>query len=727
VNRLKNITVSFLLLINIFHFYSEGLKAQEVQSSDQSGKVIWTSKANGVWMITSGQPEKFNLTSSLELTPKYDAINSMTSAPLPINQDEIKFEQHDGKTYIRFPLDKSEKIFGLGLNFKSVEQRGRILRLHVDHYGNSDNGRTHAPVPFFVSSKGYGAFINSARYLDVYVGTGVRRDSKNPPKVYDRTRDKEWTAQPYSDNLEILVPAQGVELVLFSGVNMLDVVRRFNLYNGGGCLPPKWGLGFWHRVPLKFSDKDVNNEVAEFKKNKFPLSVLGLEPGWMSGCYPCTYEWDKTRFPNPQAFVNGLLEQNIRTNVWMNPGISPRSEVYPKIEAYTGSHTEWCGAIADLSLPEAKNVIADHLRKHIINLGVSGFKLDENDGYDNWIWPDIATFPSGVPAEQMRQVYGSLQQNMITGIYKKDNVRTYGLARAANAGSISNPFVLYNDYYDHRDFITALINSSFIGVLWTPEVRASKTSEEWLRRMQTVCFSPLAMLNAWSDGTKPWSFADVADDVKAVANQRLQLIPYLYTAFADYAFYGTPPMRAMNLEEGYNTEATVDEGKLDGTQNPYALALVKEVKDQFMVGENLLIAPLFTGETSRKVILPKGKWYDFYTGNLVGEGEVITVSPGMSHIPVFVKDGGIVPMFSQNEISIESKQPLEIRQYGQKASTYSLYDDDGKSYNYEKGDYTRIQVQVTLDKKGGKTGKIVVPKGKQVWSFSDFKFRFMTE
>jgi hypothetical protein len=72
--------------------------------------------------------------------------------------------------------------------------------------------------------------------------------------------------------------------------------------------------------------------------------------------------------------------------------------------------------------------------------------------------------------------------------------------RAGNAGTSSFPYVIYNDYYNHRDFITALINSSFIGVLWTPEVRASKTSEEWLRRMQTVCFSPVAMLDAWADG-----------------------------------------------------------------------------------------------------------------------------------------------------------------------------------------------------------------------------------
>jgi alpha-D-xyloside xylohydrolase len=596
----------------------------------------------------------------------------------------------------------------------------------MDHYGNADNGRSHAPVPFFISSKGYGVFINSARYLDVYVGVGVRKDSKHPPKIYDRNRDKKWSAQPYSDNLEILVPAQGVELVVFSGASMLEVVQKFNLYNGGGVLPPKWGLGFWQRVPTGFTDREVLEEVAAFKKRGFPLSVIGLEPGWMSASYPCTYDWDSIRFPDPKGFISKLTAQGIKTNAWMNPGMSPASSIYAKMEPYTASHTEWCGVIPDYTLKEAKDLMANHLKDKVIKAGVSGFKMDENDGYDNWLWPDVAVFPSGVSAEQMRQLYGSLQQRMTMDVFHQMNQRTYGLVRAANAGTSSFPYVLYNDYYEHRDFITALINSSFIGVLWTPEVRASKTSEEWLRRMQTVCFSPLAMLNAWSDGTKPWSFPDVADDVKAIAQLRMQLLPYLYTAFADYHFKGIPPMRAMNLEEGYGWETIMEAGKLDATANPYAMALKRESKDQFMVGPSLLVAPLFAGEVTRKVVLPRGRWYDFYTGNYVGDGEVITVSPGLSRIPVFVKDGGIVPMYLESKDDFTQKQVLEIRHYGNQPGSYDLYDDDGISYEYEKGACVRIALKVVKESNGKKQGTVQLPNGKTIWSYSDFRFKFMT-
>ena len=571
--------------------------------STDKGETGWQKETSGVWIMSVGTPEKVNLLSELHITPKVDAIQRMGEADLPISEQDITAELVDGKTYIRFPLEKDEKIFGLGLN------------------GGTDDGRTHAPVPFFVSSRGYGALINSARYIDVWCGTSVRKDSKNPPVVRDRNTDKQWAAQPYSDNLEFLVPAEGVEIVLFGGPTMLDVVRRFNLYNGGGVLPPKWGLGFWHRVPTLFSDKEVNEEVAEFEKRGFPLSVIGLEPGWMSRSYPCTYEWDATRFPDPEGFVKGLNDKHIKTNVWINPYVSPDGELYEKIEPYTGSHTVWCGIVPDYSLPETKKIMTDHFKKHQLDKGVSGYKMDENDGFDSWLWPDVAKFPSGNSAEQLRQIYGSLMQDVTTQMYRSANKRTYGLVRAANAGTTSYPYVIYNDYYNHRDFITALINSSFIGILWTPEVRSSGNAEEWLRRMQTVCFSPLAMLNAWADGTKPWSFPEVEKAVQEVASLRTQLIPYLYTAFADYAFYGTPPVRAMNLESGYQAKTTEEQGELDATKNPYAMAVRREVKDQFMVGPSLLVAPLFAGEEERQVVLPQGKWYDFYTGKYVGEGE----------------------------------------------------------------------------------------------------------
>jgi alpha-D-xyloside xylohydrolase len=676
-----------------------------ITANSQTPILRWEKMANGVWKAKVGKPETNNLLSISESKPKTSAINEMSPVAFPLSPNEIKFEIFDGKTYLRFPLEKAEKIFGLGLNFKTVEQRGRILRLHEDHYDGVDNGRSHAPIPFYVSSKGYGVFINSARYIDIWVGTGVRVDSKNPPVVRDRNTDRKWSAAPYSDNVEVLIPAEGVELYVFGGPSTLDAVSRFNLYQGGGCLPPKWGLGFWHRTPTLFNDQQLLAEVEGFTKHQFPLTVIGLEPGWQSKAYPCTYEWDSTRFPDPKGLISNLKTKGIYTNLWINPYLSPDAKILPALKPYTASHTVWTGFIPDYSMKQTNTIIGNHFQKNLLNIGVSGFKMDENDGFDFWLWPDVTKFPSKIPAEVMRQTYGVMMQKLNTNLFRANNTRTYGLVRASNAGATAFPFVIYNDYYSHRDFITALINSSFIGTLWTPEVRSSGSAEDWLRRMQTVCFSPMAMLNAWADGTKPWTFPEVEKQVADVANLRMQLIPYLYTCFAEYAFYGRPPFRAMNLVDGFAAISKEESAKLDAEKNPYKMAAKKEIKDQYMVGDQLLIAPLFTGETSRKVILPAGKWYDFYTGKLVGEGEVITVTPGLDHIPVFVRDGGIVPMTNSNTVA-EGKYDLIIKHYGDKEASYRLYDDDGKTYDYERGAYSWRTVTIKRDKNGQLVGAI---------------------
>ncbi|MBN2665549.1 MAG: DUF5110 domain-containing protein, partial [Bacteroidales bacterium] len=592
------------------------------------------------------------------------------------------------------------------------------------------NGRTHAPVPFYVSDRGYGVFINSSRYLTVYAGTGVRRDSPEAPEERDRNTDREWSAQPYSDAVEILVPTEGVDVYIFAGPSMLDAIRRYNLYSGGGCLPPRWGLGFTQRVPTLFTAGQVIEEAGEFEKRGFPLDFIGLEPGWQSRSYPCTLEWDTIRYPDPQSFIQIMADMKIRLNLWTNPYISSRSSLYDSILPFTGSHTVWGGVVPDLTIPEAVDIFSNHIDKNQIEIGISGYKIDECDGYDKWLWPDVALFPSGNTSEQLRQTYGLFLQKMTTDLYRQKNKRTYGLVRASNGGGSSFPYVIYNDYYSHEDFITALINSGYSGVLWTPEVRSSKTGEEWLRRFQTVCFSPMAMINAWASGTKPWSFTEVEDEVKEYALLRMQLIPYLYSEFAKYHFHGTPPFRGMNTEPGFDPKVTKDISNSGIEDNPYNEAVIKEIKDQYMAGEYILVAPVFAGIVTRDVVLPQGKWFDFYTGEYAGDGEVIRITPGLSRMPVYVKDGGIIPMMKPelHAPSAGQKYDLEIRHYGTSEGSYMIYDDDGETYDYEKGIFSWREIKVTTDKKGRPYGTMEKAQngkpdniGKVTWRFMSFK------
>jgi alpha-D-xyloside xylohydrolase len=130
---------------------------------------------------------------------------------------------------------------------------------------------------------------------------------------------------------------------------------------------------------------------------------------------------------------------------------------------------------------------------------------------------------------------------------------------------------------------------------------------------------------------------------------------------------------------------------------------------------------------SRISLLPKGKWYDFYTGKLAGEEEVLTIAPGLDIIPVYVRDGGIIPM-TPSVLSIgKGKLPVEVRYYGQKESSFQLYDDDGESFDYEKGKFTRITLSVKKDTAGVLQGAVSIPSGARVWSYGDFNWHFMTQ
>jgi alpha-D-xyloside xylohydrolase len=658
----------------------------------------WEEVASGVWKVQIGDADKELAYTDLAVnSPRLEALNALPKVAFPFTESPVEFLQYDGRNiHVRIPAEADESIYGFGLQLDGIKKNGKVLTLNVDHWAKG-GGRTHAPVPFYISSKGYGVFFNTARFLKVHVKIGNRKDSPNNPDPVDRNPPPEepaqsrWMAQPPGDAVEVNLSANGLEMVVFSGTSLQDIVARYNLYCGGGAMPPLWGLGFWHRVPAAYSAEQTGAEVAEFAANRMPLDVIGLEPGWMTRSYPCTFEWQKHRFPDPAAFTKDMLDLGVHLNLWVNPYISPEGKLYEKMYPLAGSHMVWLGIVPDYMMPEAQDILCKQHNEDHLSIGISGYKVDEVDGYDRWLWPEHASFPSGTPAESMRQAYGMIMQSMLyKNLFHKNNTRTWSQVRSSNGGASGMPFVLYSDSYSHSEYITGISAASLGGVLWTPEVRQARSPEEWRARIQTVCFSPMAQLNAWASGTKPWEYERVTEDVRDVLELRMRLLPYLYTAFADYNRSGIPPMRAMVLEKGASdAEVTVGSAKLDGVTNPYEESVILEQNDQFMFGSSILVAPYYeTNLLKRKVKLPKGNWYDFYTGELVGNGTTIEVATP-ERTPLFVKEGAVIPMLAKAVTQSRDAygHPLEIRHYGKDDGTFELYEDDGKTYGFEKGEY----------------------------------------
>ena len=633
----------------------------------------------GVWKIRLGNPDGEGL---LALTGCRADETLLSGEACPAAAAQIEWEQVRERFVLRVPHDPAERLYGLGLSFEKMTLNYDVRHLRADHYGGSDNGRTHAPVPFYVSDAGYGIFVDTAENISFYMGGAVRVDAKNPPPEINRSRDAGWRCDQDAGYVEASFVGTGADVYLFAGETMRNVVALFNRLCGGGCLPPKWGLGFWQRTHFQYDEAAAERELLEFEEHGLHVDVLGLEPGWQSHCYPCTLEWDLERFSDPAAFVERLRGAGTRVNLWENMFISRKSGIYQEILPLSGSHQVWGGAVPDVTLAPAREILR---RQHEgQRMGVSGYKLDECDGYDSWLWPDHARFPSGHSATAVRNVYGVRLQRMLSGMFADCGERTYGLVRATNAGGAPMPFCIYNDCYDFRQFLTGLATAGFSGVLWVPEVRDADDPEEWVRRFQLSALSPMLMLNAWASGAKPWKFPEVEGIIADTIRFRSALLPYLYNAFYAYYKEGVPPFRPLVMEYA-SLRGTQDaqSGRLDDTRNPYELRRIADVVDQFLIGECLMAAPMLPGQRARDVILPPGRWYDFHTGEAM-EGSPVRYECPLERIPLFVREGGMIPL-------VQPDGSLRVRCYGERGEC-TLYDDDGETTAYARGQHALLHL-----------------------------------
>src|SRR5687768_17921238 len=165
--KMKKGIQRIIVLLPVWLFTCVYVVAQNTPLATSHLPLAYEEVAPGVYKATIGAPEAYDLLKAAGAQPNANALNKLGKADFPFPKEEVVGVVQDGKTSLRFPLDREEQLYGFGLNFQTIHQRGKILQLHVDHYGGRDNGRTHAPVPFYTSSKGYGVFINSARYLTV--------------------------------------------------------------------------------------------------------------------------------------------------------------------------------------------------------------------------------------------------------------------------------------------------------------------------------------------------------------------------------------------------------------------------------------------------------------------------------------------------------------------------------------------------------------------------------
>jgi alpha-D-xyloside xylohydrolase len=289
----------------------------------------------------------------------------------------------------------------------------------------------------------------------------------------------------------------------------------------------------------------------------------------------------------------------------------------------------------------------------------------------------------------MRQIFGLLYQKTIWDEYKKANKRTVLEVRASHLFAAPYCSMLYTDMYEHADFLRMTVNSGFSGVNWSPEVRQTKSDEDLIRRLQMTVMAAHMNVDCWFLKNLPWyqydrdknnrgeflpNYKELEQKAKKIIELRMSLIPYLYGAFAKYHFDGTPPFRALVL---------------DYPDDPN----VWKTDNQYMMGEAILCAPLIDGASSRDIYFPKGVWYDFNTGKQYTGGKKYKVSMSLDEIPMFVKDGTILPLASPVEyITPGTVFDLHCRVYGSPDKSVRLFEDNSYTFDFERGQFNWVNL-----------------------------------
>ena len=561
--------------------------------------------------ITFGMPEKYVPSLFCE---KFHYVESSVAYPV----DRITFRQTDAGCVIEFPIEDDCQVYGFGLQLKQFNHRGRKLRLAVNADPATNNGETHAPVPFFVTNKGYGMYFDTARYAEFYCGYQKKNGAGNVADggAADKLEDLYAVRSETCTYMSVRIPAaKGIDIYLFEGATITDIVAQYNMLAGGGCTAPEWGLRMRYRAYHKWDSEKIMEVASSFKKDGIECGSIGLEPGWHSHAYSCSYKWSKL-YPNPEEFITKIKEMGYHVNLWGHAFTHPDAEFHDDIAPYSGDYLVWGGLVPDFATKEARDIFANYIADKFVKQGVDGFKLDECDSSDNtgsWSFPLHSAFPSGLDGEQYHSLFGTLYAKTILDALGE--TATMSEVRQLGALAASYPFVLYSDLYDHKDFIRALVNSGFSGILWSPEFREAHSKEECIRRMQCIVFSVTCEVNAWNYDGIPWKTHECEEELKALLREREKLIPMLKAAFNKYHETGVPPIRALVMDYTGDRE----------TWN---------VDDEYMFCEDLLVAPIAAGcGNERDVYLPvEEEWEDYFTGELVGNGWIHVDTEG---IPVY--------------------------------------------------------------------------------------------
>jgi alpha-glucosidase len=599
-----------------------------------------------------------------------------------INQDEpVLSTSWTGDEVAAYKkLQEGERFIGLGEKTGNLDRRGTAYtNWNTDSFAYRDGADPlYSTVPFYVGihhGLAYGIFFDNSYQSDFNFGA--------------------------SNNRFASFSAHGGEMNYYfiHEPKVADIIRDYTALTGRMPLPPLWSLGYQQNRYSYYPESEVMRIAQTLREKQIPADGITLDIHYMDRYK--LFTWDAARFPDPSGMIKRLGKMGLKTTVIIDPGVKVEKGYaayerglaegifakYPDGSYYTGEvWPGWC------HFPDFTSEKARHWWQREVSTfarsGVAGLWNDMNE-FATWGQkvPNNVLFDfDGAPTthRQAHNVYGlEMVRASYEGMKTALGRRPFILTRSGYAGLQRYSAIWTGDNRaeeDHMLLGVRLLNS--LGVSGVPFTgmdvggfTGSATRELFVRWMQVGAFTPYFRNHAAIDtkSSEPWSYGqDVLDISREYVNLRYRLMPYLYSAFHDAAATGAPVMRTLAID--YTHDARV-----------YDPAF----QNQYLFGQSLLVAPF--GGTPRfgKVYFPEGQWYDLYTDELQEGSRDRIIELPLEKLPVYVKAGSVVPVQSLVQSTSEKPSgPLALHIYkGDTGSSTVYYEDDGESFEYQKGAY----------------------------------------
>ncbi len=597
--------------------------------------------------------------------------NAWDAFPLGFIKDK-KFKSWFGvESFVIYP---GEAIYGLGEQFRPLNKMGQTIGLWTFEGSGNTSGRTYKPIPFFMSTRGYGVFINESKPITFWVGS--RECCKT----------------------QIAIEGKLVDYFFFQG-SFKEILDEYTELTGKAAVPPKFSFGVWmSRISYK-TQEEILTVAKKLRELRFPCDLIHIDTAWFEQDWRCNWQFGKHNFPEPEQMFKQLRDIGFRVSLWQEPYVLKGTDVYDdamkrKILAENNGPFTFLFLFSarpiDFSNPAGVTWYQAQL-KNLFQKGAAVIKADFGEGIE--------------PPMKFMHYDGRQMHNLYPLLYNKAAFEAtqdfFGegiiWGRSAYAGSQRYPVHWSGDNScTFENMLCSLRGGLSLGLcgftFWSQDTggfMGTPSDDLYVRWTQLTIFqSHIRYHGTGPRYREPWNYEIRTQEiVRKYLNFRYQLIPYIYTESQVAASQGLPLLRPLVLE--FQTDPTVF-----------------NIEDQFLCGRNLLIAPILTKSNTRNIYIPEGIWFDYWTGDQLTGPQWITRTVGLDFVPIFVRAGSIVPLGSEVQCTDELTNDwflLKIYPDSKGTAVYEILDKD-----------KRIEIKAQIEDDILKVDIVPTPKDIQI-------------